>query len=41
MSLYWSPLTLQNTLEQKGERLFKRNGEILFRRGEKALMMSF
>src|ERR1700751_2679805 len=39
MTLYFSPLTLQNTLEQKGERLFKRKGEVLFRRGEQAVLM--
>jgi CRP-like cAMP-binding protein len=37
--LYYSPLSLQNTLEQKGERLFKRKGEVLFRRGERACPM--
>lgn len=39
MALYYSPLTLQNTLEQNGKRLFKPRGEVLFRRGEEALMM--
>jgi CRP-like cAMP-binding protein len=39
MALYYSPLSLQNTLEQKGERLFKRKGEVLFRRGERAGLM--
>ena len=38
MTLYYSPLTLQNTLEQNGERLFKRKGEVLFRRGERAFL---
>lgn len=39
MSLYYSPLTLQNTLEQNGEKLFKHKGEVLFRRGEEAFLM--
>jgi len=39
MALYYSPLSLQSTLEQKGERLFKRKGEVLFRRGERACLM--
>ena len=39
MALYYSPLTLQNTLEQKGDRLLKRKGEVLFRRGEQAFLM--
>lgn len=39
MALYFSPLTLQNILEQKGERLFKRKGEVLFRRGEEGFSM--
>jgi len=39
MALYYSPLTLQNTLEQNGQRLFKRKGEVLFRRGEQAFLM--
>ena len=38
MTLYYSPLTLQNTLEQNGERLFKRKGDVLFRRGERAFL---
>ena len=39
MALYYSPLTLQNTLEQKSDRLHKRKGEVLFRRGEQAFLM--
>ena len=39
MALHYSPVTLQNTLEQEGERLFKRKGEVLFRRGEEAFTM--
>jgi CRP-like cAMP-binding protein len=39
MTLSYPPVTLQNTLEQSGERLFKRRGEVLFRRGEEAFLM--
>ena len=36
MALYFAPLTLQNVLEQKGERILKRKNDVLFRRGEDA-----
>ena len=39
MALYYAPLTLQRTLEQKGERVFKRKDDVLFRRGEEAFGM--
>lgn len=39
MALYYAPVTLQQTLEQKGERVFKRKDDVLFRRGEEAFGM--
>src|SRR5215469_4241236 len=39
MALSYSPLSLQETLEQEGERIFKRTGEVLFHRGNEALLV--
>jgi CRP-like cAMP-binding protein len=39
MALYIAPLTLQNVLEQKGDRILKKKNEVLFRRGENAFGM--
>ena len=36
MPLFFAPVTLQTTLEQRGERIFRKKDEILFRRGDEA-----